>query len=144
MKTNILISFLITLLLGCNDTGNQNTTIASDATNNAASSSSAFPLNVPPSSDASLNEFYSSYKTSLNDLLAAVRKNDEAAIKTAYDKYDVDFDRIGAMREKALALGADEENKYFTFIEQTQPFMTEIHASPSVIILDEAQKEKQQ
>jgi len=142
MKPNILISFLITLLLACNDTGKQNTTIASDATNNAASPSSAFPLNVPTSSDASLNEFYSSYKTHLNELLAAVRKNDEAAIKTAYDKYDVDFDRIGPMREKAMALGADEENKYFAFIEQTQPFMTEIHASPPVTKLDAAQKGK--
>ncbi len=142
MKINILISFLITLLLGCNDNGKQNTSTASDAKNNAVSTSSAFPLNVPTSSYASLNEFYTSYKTHLNELLAAVRKNDEAIIKTAYNKYDVDFDRIGAMTEKAIALGTDEENKYFAFIEQTQPFMTEIHASPYVTKLDAAQNGK--
>jgi hypothetical protein len=43
---------------------------------------------------------------------------------------------------KAMSLGTEEENRYFAFIEQTQPFMTEIHSSPHVIKLDEAEATK--
>jgi len=137
MKLYSLYFFSIIFLVACTEANNpnSNTTI----TSSDKVESSAFELNVPTSTDAALKEFYSSYKANLNELLAAVRKNDEAAIKTAYDQYDVNFDRIGAMREKAMALGAEEENKYFAFIEQTQPFMTEIHASPHVMKLDEAE-----
>ncbi len=40
------------------------------------------------------------------------------------------------MTDKAMALGGKEEENFFQYINQTQPIMSEIHASPTVMELD--------
>jgi len=135
---SIIFSIIVFVLVACNDDGQKVEAIESKDQKNTKLNvgASDFELAIPQTSNAELKQFYISYKSSLNGLLLAVRKNDALAIKEAYKKYDVDFDNIGNMTDRAMALSGKEEEIFFQYINQTQPFMSEIHASPTVMELD--------
>ncbi len=128
MKINhtffLLVAFFAVLFAGCTDNKQSKTeTTGSQPQKEVPTDTQPSDLQAPDLADPKMKEFYSSYTTYLNNVVAAIRNKDEARAMKLFSEEGNKFNNKNEMDKKAQA---SEEQKFNTWLMQSIKPHTEI------------------
>jgi hypothetical protein len=143
MKIFYSVFILTTVLLACNNAEQKNDdtkeTVTQTEPKTAETNSviNTLDIKIPESTDPELNEFFKAYTSHLNEYVNAVRDNNQAQIKTSFQrekKFRIQLLDMPARLHKTLPA---EWEKYKNYRSKTNKYMDEIEKSDYVKQLHE-------
>jgi hypothetical protein len=135
----LFLIYTCALLLACNDAQQKNaetkeatTPVETTPPTATTSVANTLDIKIPESSDPELNDFFKLYTAHLNEYVRAVHENNQAQIKTSFQrekKFRIQLLDMPARLEKAAPA---EWEKYENYRSRTNKYMNEIEKSEYV------------